>query len=51
MKKVIAIFGMPRSGTSFLGQILDSSPSVAYRLEPIFSYKLKNIAITGEFRL
>jgi Sulfotransferase domain len=42
MRKVIAIFGMPRSGTSFLGQILDSCPEVAYRLEPIFSYKLKN---------
>ena len=43
MKKVIAIFGMPRSGTSFLGQVLDSCPSVVYRLEPIFSYKLKNM--------
>ena len=43
MKKIIAIFGMPRSGTSFLGQILDSCPNVAYRLEPIFSYKLKNL--------
>ena len=43
IKRVIAIFGMPRSGTSFLGQIIDSCPNVAYRLEPIFSYKLKNI--------
>ena len=43
MKKVIAIFGMPRSGTSFIGQILDSSPDVSFRMEPIFSYKLKNI--------
>lgn len=43
MGKVIAIFGMPRSGTSFLGQVLDSSPEIAYRLEPIFSYKLKNM--------
>ncbi len=43
MRKVIAIFGMPRSGTSFLGQVLDSCPEIAYRLEPIFSYKLKNI--------
>ena len=34
---------MPRSGTSFLGQIFDSCPQVAYRLEPLFSYKLKNI--------
>jgi len=43
VKKVIAIFGFPRSGTSFLGQIFDSCPSIAYRLEPIFSYKLKNM--------
>lgn len=41
-KPVIGIFGMPRSGTSFLGQIFDSSESVSYRLEPIFSYLLKN---------
>lgn len=33
---------MPRSGTSWLGQIIDSSPNVAYRLEPIFSYAFKN---------
>lgn len=43
MRKVIAIFGMPRSGTSFLGQVLDSCPEIAYRLEPLFSYKLKNM--------
>lgn len=43
MRKVIAIFGMPRSGTSFLGQVLDSCPDVAYRLEPLFAYKLKNM--------
>lgn len=43
MEKIIAIFGMPRSGTSYLGQILDSNINVAYRLEPIFSYKFKNI--------
>jgi len=42
-QRVIAIFGMPRSGTSFVGQIIDSCPIVAYRMEPIFSYKLKNI--------
>lgn len=41
-KTVIAIVGMPRSGTSWLGQIFDSSPNVAYRLEPIFSYAFKN---------
>lgn len=34
---------MPRSGTSWLGQLFDSSPDVAYRLEPIFSYAFKNV--------
>jgi len=33
-----AIFGVPRSGTSWLGQILNSSPHVAYRYQPIFAY-------------
>jgi len=34
---------MPRSGTSWLGQIFDSSPNVAFRMEPLFSYQFKNI--------
>lgn len=34
----VAIFGVPRSGTSWLGQIFNSSPNVAYRYQPIFSY-------------
>jgi len=42
IKKVIGIFGMPRSGTSFVAQIFDSHPQVAFRMEPIFSYALKN---------
>lgn len=41
-KTIVAIVGMPRSGTSWLGQIFDSSPNTAYRLEPIFSYAFKN---------
>ena len=41
-RKIIGVVGMPRSGTSWLGQIFDSSPRVAYRLEPIFSYAFKN---------
>lgn len=43
MKKIIAIVGMPRSGTSFLGQLFDSHPNVAFRMEPLFAYRLKNI--------
>lgn len=37
MKK-IAIFGTPRSGTSWLGQIFNSHPDVALRFQPLFSY-------------
>jgi hypothetical protein len=39
---LIYIFGMPRSGTSWLGQIFDSNPAVVYRLSPLFSYTYKN---------
>jgi hypothetical protein len=37
-----AIFGVPRSGTSWLGQIFNSSPNVAYRFQPLFSYAFKS---------
>jgi len=41
-KKIVNIFGMPRSGTSWLSQIFDSSPEVRFRLQPLFSYEFKN---------
>lgn len=34
----IGIFGVPRSGTSWLGQIFNSHPDVALRFQPLFSY-------------
>lgn len=37
----VAIFGAPRSGTSWLGQLFNSSPQVAYRFQPLFSYAFK----------
>lgn len=40
MKK-IAIFGVPRSGTSWLGQILNSHPDVLFRYQPLFSHQHK----------
>lgn len=40
--KVIAIYGVPRSGTSWLGEILDSVPQINYKFQPLFSYKFKN---------
>ena len=39
---IVAIAGVARSGTSWLGEILDSSPEVAYRFQPLFSYAFKN---------
>ena len=46
MKKV-AIFGTPRSGTSWLGHIFNSHPDVALRFQPLFSYGHKG-ALTPE---
>ncbi|MDF1594396.1 MAG: sulfotransferase, partial [Desulfobacterales bacterium] len=34
----IAIFGVPRSGTTWLSQIFNSHPGVALRFQPLFSY-------------
>lgn len=41
-QKIISIQGVPRSGTSWLGQIFDSSPNVKYKYQPLFSYAFKN---------
>lgn len=41
MKK-IAIHGVPRSGTSWLGEIFNSSPSTVYKYQPLFSYAFKH---------
>lgn len=40
--KKVAIHGVPRSGTSWLGQIFNSHPKVAYRYQPLFSYTFKD---------
>jgi len=37
----IAIHSVPRSGSSWLGQLFNSSPHVAYRFQPLFSYAFK----------
>jgi len=42
LKEIIVIAGAPRSGTSWLAQIIDSCPSVRHRFQPIFSYAFKN---------
>lgn len=41
-ERVVALYGVPRSGTSWLGQIIDSSPDVVFRFQPLFSYRFKN---------
>jgi hypothetical protein len=41
-QRLIIIVGMPRSGTSWTSQIIDSSPQVRFRLSPFFSYEFKN---------
>jgi hypothetical protein len=40
--QVISIHGVPRSGTTWLGQIFNSHPGVAYRHQPLFSYRFKD---------
>jgi len=37
----LAIFGVPRSGTSWLSQIFNSHPDVVMRFQPLFSYSHK----------
>ena len=39
---VVFIAGMARSGTSWLGEIIDSSPDVRYCFQPLFAYAYKN---------
>lgn len=42
IEKIIVISGVARSGTSWLGQIINSSPEVVYKFQPLFSYAFKN---------
>lgn len=45
--RVVSIHGAPRSGTSWLGQIFNSHPDVAYRFQPLFSYRFKGVIKPG----
>lgn len=38
----IALHGVPRSGTSWIGEMFNSSPHTLYRFQPLFSYALKD---------
>ncbi len=46
----VAIHGVPRSGTSWIGEIVNSSPHTAYRFQPLFSYALKDFLTPGSTR-
>ncbi|WP_432448879.1 sulfotransferase [Aliiroseovarius marinus] len=47
MVNKIAIHSVPRSGSTWLGEIFNSAPSVKYCYQPLFSYALKG-ALTPE---
>jgi len=48
--KLISIQSVPRSGSSWLGQIFKSSPQVAFRFQPLFSYAFKGRLTTRSDR-
>lgn len=41
-RNLVAIHGVPRSGTSWIGEVVNSSPHVCYKYQPLFSYCHKN---------
>ena len=49
--KLGAIFGTGRSGTTWLGSILSSSPEISYRFEPFHRLKNTNTRINNGFEL
>lgn len=40
-KQVVYIAGVARSGTSWVAQVVNSSPSVCFRFQPLFAYEFK----------
>ena len=41
-ENISAIHSVPRSGSSWLGEIINSHPCVTYKFQPLFSYELKS---------
>lgn len=41
-KSVVGIYGAPRSGTSWLGQLFDSAPNVKYQMHPFYSWQFRD---------
>lgn len=50
LPRLVAIHGAPRSGTSWLGQLFNSSEHVAYRYQPLFSYTFRGSIDGGSNR-
>ena len=48
IKPVILLFGMPRSGTTWIGKIFDSHPDTLYRHEPDTWLKINEIPLLAE---
>jgi hypothetical protein len=46
----IAIHGAPRSGTTWIGEVINSSPKTIYRFQPIFSYAHKDFLTPSSTR-
>jgi len=42
IRQVVGIHGVPRSGTSWLSQLINSEPKVLMKFQPLFSYSLKD---------
>jgi len=42
-EKIINIHGVPRSGTSWLGSIINSSPNVRYKYQPLYQRPIKGM--------
>lgn len=42
-----AVFGVPRSGTTWLGELMNSHPELIYRYQPLFSYEFKSALNEG----
>lgn len=42
MLNIIAIHGVPRSGTTWLGELFNSSKNTLYKYQPLFSYIFKD---------
>ena len=40
-RQLVSIHGVPRSGTSWLGQIFDKHSDVRYRFQPLFAYRFR----------